>query len=160
MSIRSCGLNGAIDSAGRRRDTVLAALEAFRSVDRGVTVSNILAFLYVAENEGISISELAAVAALNKPSASRSVRALAVKGARWARSPYLGLVEVCAQGPARNSKTLRLTTEGVALRERLDDLIRACTPIALNPQHEWPASPRNAESPEAREPVQTVKHDG
>lgn len=109
--------------ASRRRDTVLAAIETFRALDMGINMSNILVFLYVAENEGISVTELATISGLNKPTASRSIRALTPKGSRWALSPYLGLVELCAQGPARNSKTIRLTRQGRDLCARIDRLI-------------------------------------
>ncbi len=107
----------------RRRDTVLAAVETFRALDMGINVSNILVFLYVAENEGISVTELATISGLNKPTASRSVRALTQRGSRCALAPYLGLVELCAQGPARNSKTIRLTRQGRDLCARIDRLI-------------------------------------
>lgn len=109
--------------ASRRRDTVLAAIETFRALDMGINMSNILVFLYVAENEGISVTELATISGLTKPTASRSIRALTPRGSRWALSPYLGLVELCAQGPARNSKTIRLTRQGRDLCARLDRLI-------------------------------------
>lgn len=107
----------------RRRDTVLAAIETFRALDMGINMSNILVFLYVAENEGISVTELATISGLKKPTASRSIRALTPRGSRWALSPYLGLVELCAQGPARNSKTIRLTRQGRDLCARIDRLI-------------------------------------
>lgn len=109
--------------ASRRRDTVLAAIETFRALDMGINMSNILVFLYVAENEGISVTELATISGLTKPTASRSIRALTPRGSRWALSPYLGLVELCAQGPARNSKTIRLTRQGRDLCARIDRLI-------------------------------------
>jgi DNA-binding MarR family transcriptional regulator len=109
--------------ASRRRDTVLAAIETFRALDPGINMSNILVFLYVAENEGISVTELATISGLKKPTASRSIRALTPRGSRWALSPYLGLVELCAQGPARNSKTIRLTRQGRDLCARIDRLI-------------------------------------
>lgn len=107
----------------RRRDTVLAAVETFRALDMGMNMSNILVFLYVAENEGISVTELATISGLKKPTASRSVRALTPRGSRCALPPYLGLVELCAQGPARNSKTMWLTQKGRDLCARIDRLI-------------------------------------
>src|SRR5215217_4375573 len=92
----------------RRRSTILAAIEAFRRLDRGISLTNVLVFLYVAENEGLSVSELALASQLTSSTASRSVRSLGRRGARGALPPYLGLVELCATGPARNSRTLRL----------------------------------------------------
>ena len=109
--------------AARRRDTVLAALEIFRGLDVGITTNNIVTFLYLCENEGLSVTELAGLAGLNPATASRSIRSLAAPGARWALPPYLGLIEVLGYGASRNSKTLRLTPAGVEIRDRLNALI-------------------------------------
>jgi DNA-binding MarR family transcriptional regulator len=107
----------------RRRNTVLAALEIFRALDIGITTNNIVTFLYLCENEGISVTELAALAGLNPATASRSIRSLAAVGARWSLPPHLGLIEVLGYGPSRNSKTLRLTPLGAEIRDRLNALI-------------------------------------
>lgn len=109
----------------RRRDTVLAALEIFRALDVGITTNNIVTFLYLCENEGISVTELAALAGLNPATASRSIRSLAAPGARWSLPPHLGLIEVLGYGASRNSKTLRLTPLGVEVRDRINALIEA-----------------------------------
>lgn len=113
----------------RRRNTVLAALEAFRQNDQGVTVSAVVCFLYVCENEGASITELASIAGLRLATASRVLHALAPRGAPRSRSPYAGLVEVRSEGPNRKSRTLFLTSEGRRLREHIDGLIRDAVPI-------------------------------
>lgn len=107
----------------RRRDAVLASLEIFRGLDVGITTNNIVTFLYLCENEGISVTELAALAGLNPATASRSIRSLAAPGARWSLPPHLGLIEVLGYGASRNSKTLRLTPLGVEVRDRINALI-------------------------------------
>lgn len=117
------------EAAIRRRDTILAGLEAFRGVDPGITVTGIVTFLYVCENEGISMTELASIAGLRTATASRAVRALGVPGARGSLPPALGLVDVRNFGPHLNSKTLFLTDSGQALKERLNGLIRSAVPI-------------------------------
>ena len=113
----------------RRRNTVLAALETFRSLDPGVTINNMLVLLYVAENQGLNVTELAAICGLNTPTASRTVRALASPGERGALPPYLGLIKLCRDGPAKNSRTLRLTPAGEAVCARLERLIADASPI-------------------------------
>ena len=110
-------------SSVRRRDTVLATLEIFRGLDVGITTNNIVTFLYLCENEGISVTELAALAGLNPATASRSIRSLAAPGARWSLAPHLGLIEVLGYGVSRNSKTLRLTPLGAEIRDRISALI-------------------------------------
>ena len=58
----------------RRRDSLLACLELFRRNTPDLWVNNILTFLYVCENEGLNIKELAQLARLSEPTASRSIR--------------------------------------------------------------------------------------
>lgn len=106
--------------AARRRSTVLAAVETFLQMDPGITLNSVLVFLYVAENQGLNLSELAAVSRLRKPTASRSIRALAARGAPGARPPYLGLIQVRTGGIARNSKTITLTPAGLDLCRTLE----------------------------------------
>ena len=120
------GVHAAAASAlsARRRNTVLATLEIFRGLDVGITTNNIVTFLYLCENEGISVTELAALAGLNPATASRSIRSLAAPGARWSLPPHLGLIEVLSYGASRNSKTLRLTPLGVEARDRINALIQ------------------------------------
>ena len=116
-------------AGARRRNSMLAALEIFREIDPGLTLNNIVVFLYVAENEGLNISELAAVAGLSTPTASRSARSLAPEGDRLALPPYLGLIRWCGDGPARSIRTLRLSPEGEDLRDQLERRIADAVPI-------------------------------
>lgn len=113
----------------RRRNAVLAAIETARAQDVGLTLTNLLVLLYVAENEGLSISELALVCGFNKPTASRAARSLGSRTDRGALPPYLGLVRLCSDGPTKNSRTLRLTAAGQALCERIDGHIIEAVPI-------------------------------
>lgn len=113
-------------SGTRRRNTVLEVLEVFRSLDGTGRISTVLAFLYVCENEGLSVSELALACGFNKATASRSIRSLASKGTRGALPPALGLVSLTQEGRIRS---LRLTPQGQALRDRIDAVIARAVPI-------------------------------
>lgn len=117
----------------RRRNAVLAAIETARARHAGLTITNLLVLLYVAENEGLSISELALVCGFNKPTASRAARSLGSRSDRGALPPYLGLVSLCSDGPTRNSRTLRLTAAGQALCDRIDAHIVAAVTIRDRP---------------------------
>ena len=105
----------------RRRNTILAALERFRLADPGVTVNAVICFLYVCENEGVSVTELAAVSGLRLSTASRVIRSLGVAGRVREGA---GLVEVRSEGPNRKSRTVFLTPAGRELRRELEVLIR------------------------------------
>jgi hypothetical protein len=45
----------------RPRDSLLEALSFFKEIAPGVTVNEIITFLYTCENEGLSVQELAYV---------------------------------------------------------------------------------------------------
>jgi len=126
-------------SSARRRNSILGALEILRALDPGITINNLIVLLYVAENQGLNVSELAAICGLNKPTASRAVRALASVGEAGALPPHLGLVKLCRDGPAKNSRTLRLTPAGERLCARLERLIDDAVPI--NPRQAPHAAP-------------------
>ncbi len=123
-------LSEALPPSERRRDSLLAGLELFRAASPApLGLTHFLTFLYVCENEGLSITELAAIAGLSTATASRSIRGLAPKGALSSLPPYAGLVEVLSFGPQANSKTLVLSEQGRELRADLDDIIRRSVPI-------------------------------
>lgn len=111
----------------RRRNAVLEALELFRAGDGAARLSTIVAFLYLCENEGLCISELAAAAGMTLATASRAARSLAGSGAPGALSPAMGLAELRREGKVH---ALYLTPAGQALRDRLDATIVQATTIA------------------------------
>lgn len=113
----------------RKRDSLLAGLETFRRLHPGVTVNEAIVFLYVCENEGLTVSELAFIAGLNSATASRVVRSLTPPGSAGALPPSLNLVELRVTGPKRNSKSAYLTEGGRALRDRLNAIILSSIPI-------------------------------
>lgn len=132
----STGIEIGLDS--RRRSTILAAVETFISIDPGITLNSVLVFLYVAENQGLTISELAAVSGLQKPTASRCIRSLAERGSPDSLPPYLGLICVRRGGLAKNSKTLSLSRSGFDLCQRLERHIEGRIFISSGPaQASW-----------------------
>lgn len=110
----------------RRRNVVLETLELFRARDANVRLSTVVAFLYLCENEGFCISELAAAAAMSLATASRAARSLAMPGAPGALAPALGLAELRPDGKVH---ALYLTEAGRELRDRLDLAIIQATTI-------------------------------
>lgn len=115
----------------RHRNAVLESLELFREQSPNIWVSNMLAFLYVCENEGINVKELAQVCRFNEATASRSIRSLAEKDTPGALPPALGLIELVQNPQDGRGRLLRLTEKGRRLRDELDGIIRAGHPILL-----------------------------
>jgi DNA-binding MarR family transcriptional regulator len=114
----------------RPRDSLLEAILAFKALDPRISVNEIAAFLYVCENEGLSVQELALLARLTQSTASRSLRALGPPGSDWAQPPALGLVEAFLNPSDARSHVVHLTALGRDLRDRLDQVIRAAVTIA------------------------------
>jgi DNA-binding MarR family transcriptional regulator len=100
-----------------------------KALDARVSLNEVLAFLHVCEDEGLTVQELAEVAQLTQSTASRSLRALGPAGSEWAQAPALGLVEAFLNPYDGRSHVILLTDRGRALRERLDAVLRA-GPIA------------------------------
>ena len=114
----------------RARNTLLAALHLFKTLDARVSVNEVMAFLYVCENEGLTVQDLAVVARLTQSTASRSLRALGPADSEWSLQPALGLVRAYLHPNDGRSHVIQLTERGQDLRERLDALIRQAEPIA------------------------------
>lgn len=110
----------------RRRNALLEALELFRGKDANTRLSTVVAFLYLCENEGFCVSELAAAADMTLATASRAARSLTAPDAPGALPPALGLAELRPRGKVR---ALHLTEAGRALRDRLDQTIVHATTI-------------------------------
>src|SRR5215475_7445816 len=116
----------------RPRDSLLEAILALKALDTRISVNEIVAFLYVCENEGLSVQELAYVGGLTQSTASRSLRSLGQPGSPWSQPPALGLVDAFLNPNDGRSHVIHLTEEGRQLRERLDDLIRRAAPIVID----------------------------
>ncbi|KRB52241.1 MarR family winged helix-turn-helix transcriptional regulator [Phenylobacterium sp. Root700] len=114
----------------RPKDTLLEALALFRGLNASITVNEIISFLYTCENEGLSVQELAFVAKMTEPTASRSIRSFGPQGAEWARAPACGLVEAFINPQDGRSRVLHLTAAGREVRQRLDEIIRKGVGVA------------------------------
>ena len=114
----------------RRRNSALAVLELFRGMTTDLWINNVLTFLYVCENEGASVSEIAQVARLLEATASRSIRSFAEPDAPGAMKPALGLVELREDPDDGRGRLVYLTPKGRAVAERIDGLLRKAVTIA------------------------------
>jgi DNA-binding MarR family transcriptional regulator len=108
----------------RPRDSLLEAVLALKALDARISVNEIVAFLYVCENEGLSVQELAYVAGLTQSTASRSLRSLGRAGSDWAQPPALGLVDAFLNPTDGRSHVVHLSDQGRGLRDKLDEMIR------------------------------------
>ena len=108
----------------RTRSALLQALHAFKALDPRVSVNEVIAFLYAAENEGLTVQDMADVAGMTQSTASRSLRALGSPDSPWSQAPALGLLEAYLNPSDARSHVIHLTPAGRALRERLDEIIR------------------------------------
>jgi hypothetical protein len=108
---------------------VLSALEQFRAVHPGANLTQILAWLYIAENEGLTVTELSHALGTTVATASRTVRGLYPQGHPEALAPALGVVEPRLDPAIPNARLLYLAPEGVRLGRRIDELVADGVPI-------------------------------
>lgn len=113
----------------RRRNTLLACLTLLRRQAPNITVSEMLAFLYVAENAGIRVKELSELMMTTTATASRAARALVSGGDPGALPPSRGWLVMASNGRENISRHLYLTPLGVQIAGQLDGLIGRCRPI-------------------------------
>ena len=117
----------------RQRDSLLEALMIFRSLSPKVSLSEVIAYLYICENEGLSVQELAYVTGMSQSAASRNLRGLGRAGTPWAKAPALGLVEPFLRPSDGRSHVLHLSEAGERLRGHLDGVIARAVPIQSRP---------------------------
>jgi len=114
----------------RRKNTLLKCLEMCRDLHPNFGLPDVIAFLYVCENEGLTMAELAYVSQHAVATASRRVRSLGPEGQPGSLEPYLGLVDFTPNPDDERGRLMRLTAEGRALRDRLDQVIGDAVAIA------------------------------
>ena len=107
-------------NAMRTRNSILQALHLMKSLDARISVNEVIAFLYAAENEGLTVQEMAYVAGLTQSTASRSLRALGPPDSDWSQAPALGLVEAYLNPKDGRSHVIQLSAKGREMRDRLD----------------------------------------
>ena len=113
----------------RARNSLLQALHAFKALDPRISVNELIAFLYAAENEGLTVQDMAHVARLTQSTASRSLRALGPQGSEWSQPPALGLLEAFLNPDDGRSHVIHLSPAGRELRDQLDEIIAQSVPI-------------------------------
>lgn len=107
----------------RRRNTLLACLTLLRRRAPNISVTEMLAFLYVAENSGIRVKELSALMMTTQATASRAARALVSEGDPGALPPSRGWLVMSSNGRENISRHLHLTPLGAQITAQLDGLI-------------------------------------
>jgi DNA-binding MarR family transcriptional regulator len=112
--------------AQSEQNTLLAAVYAMRGAFPALTLRQSIAFLYVCENEGLNMRELAFVSKLSEQAISRGVRGMAEGAPQHASPPLLRL----QRHPFDNRLRLVFLSEaGAALRDRVSHAIAGRSPI-------------------------------
>ncbi len=114
----------------RQRNSFLQLLEQFREMHPGLVVADLIAFLYICENEGLNITELAQLGRFTGATASRRARALAGPNAPSPRPPSLDLVEIYEGGDDARARQIFLTDKGRAMRDAIAGMIATAIPLA------------------------------
>jgi DNA-binding MarR family transcriptional regulator len=117
----------------RRRNAILQALCVLKALEPRISVNEVIAFLYAAENEGLTVQQTAVVSGLTQSTASRSLRALGPRESSWSMAPALGLLEAYLSPTDARSHVIHLSARGREVRDRLDAIIRQGETIS--PQH-------------------------
>ena len=118
------------DAAPRReRDALLAALELFRGVEVPRSLTTLILFLYVCENEGLNVSELALAGGVQVAGAARLVKTLAGLVPEEPVPPEAVLFDLKSTPKDKRLRFVHLSPRGRALRDQLEDLIARATPI-------------------------------
>ncbi len=117
------------EAPGRHRNTLLACLTLLRKLAPDITVTEMLAFLYVVENGGVRVKELSQLMMTTQATASRAARALVSEGDPGALPPSRGWLVMSSNGRENISRHLYLTPLGADITAHLDVLIGRAQPI-------------------------------
>ena len=117
-------------AARRERDTLLAALELFRGVEVPRSLTTLILFLYVCENEGLNVSELALAGGIQVAGAARLVKTLAGLVPEEPMPADAVLFELKSTPADKRLRFVHLSPRGRALRDQLDGLIARAVPIS------------------------------
>ncbi len=113
----------------RERDSLLAALEAFRRLHVHRSVTTVILFLYVCENEGLNVSELAQITGIQVAGAARLVKMLAGEIPEEHVPDEAILFSLKTSSRDKRLRFVYLSRQGQALRDELDRLIARAVPI-------------------------------
>ncbi len=115
----------------RERNTLLAALELFRDLDIPRGLTTLTMFLYVCENEGLNVSELAHICCLDVASTARIVKVLAGGVPEEDVRKSAMLFDLGTSPMDKRIRTVFLSENGRALRDQLEQLIAKAAPIQV-----------------------------
>lgn len=110
-------------SEARERDSVLAGLDLIREIHSDLSLVDISVLLLVAEQPGISRSELALQLNISTETASRSLRTFAGPEFKNALHPALGLIEIVTSPDDGLTRRAYLTADGTAVVRKLNAFI-------------------------------------
>jgi DNA-binding MarR family transcriptional regulator len=106
-------------------DMLTAALGRLRRRGIELNISQLTAYLYVCENEGLNLSELASVMAVTNQVASYTVRGLLGPDQPRAIRPAADLIRADVSDNDGRALSLSLTPRGAEVRDDLDEIIRS-----------------------------------
>ncbi len=104
-------------------DLLTLVLDKLKADRTELSVPQLTAFLYICENEGLSLGELASAMRVTNQVASYTVRGLLDPGESRAIDPAAGLVAVQASELDARALAFSLTPKGERLRDHFDVLI-------------------------------------
>jgi DNA-binding MarR family transcriptional regulator len=116
----------------RRRNSFLEAAETMRQLDLPSGLNSIVLYLYVCENEGLTMSELASVSGMVFATAARLTRTLAGCAVENPAPPESALLELRASRSDRRVSHVFLTPLGRRVRDDLEQVIARASPIRLD----------------------------
>lgn len=125
-------------SPRRRRNTILAALELFRGLGIPRGFNAMLTFLYVCENEGLTVTELAQVTRMSVASAARLTRIVAGSDPLEPAPAEAVLLELRPSTKDKRVSNVHLTERGREVRNQLERIIRDAAPICASSVSEAP----------------------
>jgi DNA-binding MarR family transcriptional regulator len=113
----------------RRRSAIVQAVETFRSLGEQLNLMDMLCFLAVAEQPGLSLRDLSARFGITKTMASRAVRGFAPPTSYSALPPALGLLDLRTDCWNNRSRLACVNAAGERLAARLDEIISAAATL-------------------------------
>ena len=113
----------------RRRNTLLEGMVRLRKASPAINLTSAIVLFYIAENPGINVTELAELAHIETPTASRIVKALASPRSFDAEGGQARLVDVFDNVRDPRRRVLRLSPAGQELCAILETVISDAVPI-------------------------------
>jgi len=131
--------------------TVIRVLEEFRRLDADMPIQYALSFLTIAQNEGLSMGDLAQRLDIAQSSASRNIAALS----KWHSFGKEGheLVEAHEDPRERRRKLVSLTARGKNLIAVLKSIVAGDPAAMFNPDKPPVESPAARRRPQAAAPA-------